>query len=438
MLQSSSDEQPDRTLLHDPNSERMSVNPARSSAYEPTKRLYSGSNTNDAFRDLTTNPLSSDAASSNVPHYPGTVAMSSRATSIAPSTMSYIDYGCTNVITTPSETLDSGTRGISTILRAPVGYWRHMPTDLKFQYNGTYKEYMSNDGLPPSGMTSTGKPWGYFTNQMLASNVTLPEVDAVGFEYPSSMSTSSSSDGTHGDCFDSNSSTSSRDERSDCAASEKMLLCKPSSSISTPLPLRQQTPASDVSGISKHGIIPIRRYRHMLPTRLDTPGRPGPIAEDELPATKRSRSSSEYTIGRNDVIYENHIMIPSSRSDVAAKSLKAKPADVAVSKTFREANTHLPSLKLASIRSAPAKAAPIEPDEDETQLRSEQDEFLVASKKAGMSYKEIRRKGNFTEAESTLRGRYRTLTKEPAARVRKPEWEDKDVRSYILHVNMVG
>ncbi|KAI1104203.1 hypothetical protein F4804DRAFT_332497 [Jackrogersella minutella] len=60
--------------------------------------------------------------------------------------------------------------------------------------------------------------------------------------------------------------------------------------------------------------------------------------------------------------------------------------------------------------------------------RAVKDEFLVRSKRAGMTYREIRRKGNFIEAESTLRGRYRTLTKDKDARVRKPEWLDNDVR----------
>ncbi|KAK4123043.1 hypothetical protein N657DRAFT_645765 [Parathielavia appendiculata] len=45
-----------------------------------------------------------------------------------------------------------------------------------------------------------------------------------------------------------------------------------------------------------------------------------------------------------------------------------------------------------------------------------------------MTYKEIRRMGGFTEAESTLRGRYRTLTKCREARVRKPEWSEMDLR----------
>ncbi|KAF4635034.1 hypothetical protein G7Y89_g3062 [Cudoniella acicularis] len=60
--------------------------------------------------------------------------------------------------------------------------------------------------------------------------------------------------------------------------------------------------------------------------------------------------------------------------------------------------------------------------------RDAKDDFLVRSKLAGMSYKEIRRKGNFTEAESTLRGRFRTLTKAKSARVRKPEWNENDLR----------
>ena len=65
-----------------------------------------------------------------------------------------------------------------------------------------------------------------------------------------------------------------------------------------------------------------------------------------------------------------------------------------------------------------------------TQPRADaKDVFLVQSKLAGMSYKEIRDRGNFSEAESTLRGRFRTLTKEKENRVRKPEWEERDVRA---------
>ncbi|KAL2284210.1 hypothetical protein FJTKL_09177 [Diaporthe vaccinii] len=65
-------------------------------------------------------------------------------------------------------------------------------------------------------------------------------------------------------------------------------------------------------------------------------------------------------------------------------------------------------------------------EECATPPRSEKDEYLVQSKLAGMTYKEIRRNGGFTEAESTLRGRFRTLTKPKEARVRKPEFQEID------------
>jgi hypothetical protein len=52
---------------------------------------------------------------------------------------------------------------------------------------------------------------------------------------------------------------------------------------------------------------------------------------------------------------------------------------------------------------------------------------LLDLRSQGMSYREIKQKYEFTEAESTLRGRYRTLTKSKDKRVRKPIWKDKDV-----------
>ena len=59
--------------------------------------------------------------------------------------------------------------------------------------------------------------------------------------------------------------------------------------------------------------------------------------------------------------------------------------------------------------------------------RRKSDQFLVDSKLAGMSYRDIRAMGHFKEAESTLRGRFRTLTKCKEHRVRKPQWQEKDV-----------
>lgn len=63
--------------------------------------------------------------------------------------------------------------------------------------------------------------------------------------------------------------------------------------------------------------------------------------------------------------------------------------------------------------------------------------FLIDCKQRGLSYKDIKRMGGFKEAESTLRGRFRTLTKTKEQRVRKPKWLDRDV-SYLpgLHTHV--
>lgn len=58
--------------------------------------------------------------------------------------------------------------------------------------------------------------------------------------------------------------------------------------------------------------------------------------------------------------------------------------------------------------------------------------LLIEWKRRGLSYKDIKRFGGFKEAESTLRGRFRTLTKAKEQRVRKPKWTETDV-SYSRH-----
>lgn len=59
--------------------------------------------------------------------------------------------------------------------------------------------------------------------------------------------------------------------------------------------------------------------------------------------------------------------------------------------------------------------------------RKADDEILLEGKRKGLTYKEIRRKMHTKCAESTLRGRYRSLTKARQDRVRKPVWRSKDV-----------
>ncbi|KAJ5157837.1 uncharacterized protein N7482_008937 [Penicillium canariense] len=54
--------------------------------------------------------------------------------------------------------------------------------------------------------------------------------------------------------------------------------------------------------------------------------------------------------------------------------------------------------------------------------------LLIEWKRQGLSYKDIKRIGGFKEAESTLRGRFRTLTKAKEQRVRKPKWLARDIQ----------
>ena len=82
----------------------------------------------------------------------------------------------------------------------------------------------------------------------------------------------------------------------------------------------------------------------------------------------------------------------------------------------------------------PKRAATSPGTQDTAQQRIDKDKFLLDSKREGKSYKQIRMEGGFTEAESTLRGRHRTLTKKPEERVRKPEWEINDVKSSTVYI----
>ncbi|KAG9553694.1 hypothetical protein KCU71_g13092, partial [Aureobasidium melanogenum] len=63
--------------------------------------------------------------------------------------------------------------------------------------------------------------------------------------------------------------------------------------------------------------------------------------------------------------------------------------------------------------------------------RNNRDEYLQEARRRGLSYKEIKRRGGFTEAESTLRGRIRILSKPKEMRVRKPQWNRSDIMLLI-------
>ncbi|KAF2022203.1 hypothetical protein BU24DRAFT_39478 [Aaosphaeria arxii CBS 175.79] len=59
--------------------------------------------------------------------------------------------------------------------------------------------------------------------------------------------------------------------------------------------------------------------------------------------------------------------------------------------------------------------------------RRYEDQELLELKQAGLTYKEIKMRIGTHVAESTLRGRFRSLIKPRTERVRKPKWTDRDV-----------
>ncbi|KAF8471881.1 hypothetical protein BDZ91DRAFT_716737, partial [Kalaharituber pfeilii] len=84
----------------------------------------------------------------------------------------------------------------------------------------------------------------------------------------------------------------------------------------------------------------------------------------------------------------------------------------------------------SGIHYAPYVPSPV-PSPIPTTSRQDNDELLVRLRDQGISYKEIKKRLNCPEAESTLRGRHRTLTKPKDARVRKPKWTQRDIEILV-------
>ena len=75
----------------------------------------------------------------------------------------------------------------------------------------------------------------------------------------------------------------------------------------------------------------------------------------------------------------------------------------------------------------------------DTAGRRNRDGLLLHLRRQHFSYKDIKRIGGYHEAESTLRGRVRVLTKQKHERVRKPHWQQADVsprsaRIWVMHL----
>jgi hypothetical protein len=99
-----------------------------------------------------------------------------------------------------------------------------------------------------------------------------------------------------------------------------------------------------------------------------------------------------------------------------------------------------PSLPQKSTTSASAgrrTRKPIPPISATCEKYDQNDALLVRYRQLGVSYKNIKTRLNLDEAESTLRGRYRTLTKPKNERLRKPVWSEHDVGSLKYVVSSI-
>jgi hypothetical protein len=84
---------------------------------------------------------------------------------------------------------------------------------------------------------------------------------------------------------------------------------------------------------------------------------------------------------------------------------------------------YIQTVELRTTRGSVSDASDNRADSDLDSL----DRYIIKSRKEGLSFRMIKERGNLHVAESTLRGRYRGLTKPPEQRVRRPAWSTRDV-----------
>lgn len=167
------------------------------------------------------------------------------------------------------------------------------------------------------------------------------------------------------------------------------------------------------------GKTPANRPRRKLPSQptgvfsVVSSSQGAKIIQDEIlasqtksTATAKHKTKSSSKTRRTKTSEDKHASTKTEIQSLASKPMKPRTSG------WTTANT-------------PGEPMPLPRHDPIT--RENRDEFLVRCKLNGMSYRDIRRQGGFSEAESTLRGRFRTLTKEKEERVRRPTWTDNDV-----------
>lgn len=155
--------------------------------------------------------------------------------------------------------------------------------------------------------------------------------------------------------------------------------------------------------------------------------RPSTLPKLKLTSPSPSPSADSSSSRRSTSKHERKPEAKPSKKHSSKGSSAIKPVPIA-SRSFVAVNSAQANQRHGTYSASNDEKVDWQQEADE---RAAQDRFLVEKRNKGYSYKEIRKMGNFSQAESTLRGRYRTLTKEKNKRVRSPEWTDHDVSEHF-------
>jgi len=215
-------------------------------------------------------------------------------------------------------------------------------------------------------------------------------------------------------------------------------------SHAAPSKLRPKTPGSETKGSNRKSS---QRHRERSPSTSPSP---------DPPTTKRRQikrikpvadlMASGGSIDKNTSNSADYRPLPPIAKDIPPPPPPPLPPQALPSPSPTPSSSRKPTREPIPIPTARAtkKSTPADSsDEDDIPCSGfakldDADRFLIKSREAGLTYKEIRVKGNYLEAESTLRGRYRTLTKRREERVRKPEWSATDLHLLAVAVRTLA
>lgn len=286
-------------------------------------------------------------------------------------------------------------------------WWPENARGADNQYHNTYGLSPTNDGLPRPQDTQQNQEFGdVWNNGPISGNSWASRATAaqstispklLTLDAPSApMSSSGSSQGSAISRSDSSSAPSIEEDASDFSGPETLAVVEQPGRIRPP--------------------------RQILPDSLPSPRTALPILPsdnfDSAQASKR-RSSRRTSASHSKTKHDHSPDGTTEKFQRESKRSEVVPPKSSIPKKIEPKPLPEEPFWTASNQSTATAQA--------MHHRDAKDDYLVRSKLAGMSYKDIRRQGKFTEAESTLRGRFRTLTKHKAARVRRPEWNDNDV-----------